>query len=214
MAILIHQHAALETAGQKARGRSPLPWCAWHRALHPVAGAVLAAFLMLVCIDSARAQTQEPNAEYQLKAAFLYNFAKFVEWPAETFPTTSTPFTVCALGNDPFGTSLDAIAGKTVKDRTLIVKRIRSVTAVNGCHILYVSPNELPQATDLLRSLQKVPVLTVCDMDGCAETGLMLNMRMADNRVQLDMNLDAVQHTTLKVSSQLIKLTRIVKGQP
>lgn len=214
MAILIHQHAALETAGQKSRGRSPLPWCAWHRALHPVAVAVLTAFLMLVCMGIARAQAQEPTAEYQLKAAFLYNFAKFVEWPAETFPTTSTPFTICALGNDPFGTSLDAIAGKTVKDRPLIVKRIRSITAVNGCQILYVSPHELPQATDLLRSLQKVPVLTVCDMDGCAETGLMLNMRMADNRVQLDMNLEAVQRTTLKVSSQLIKLTRIVKGQP
>ena len=161
-----------------------------------------------------RAQAQEPKAEYQLKAAFLYNFAKFVEWPAETFPAMNTPFTICALGNDPFGSSLDAIAGKTVRDRTIIIKRIRSAAAINGCQILYVSPNELPQTTDLLRSLQKAPVLTVCDMDACAETGLMLNMRMAENRVQLDMNLDAVQRTPLKVSSQLIKLTRIVKGHP
>lgn len=210
MAILIHHHAALEAAGRKTRGRDPLPRSTGPRAVL----AALTALLMLTCLDSPRAQAQELTAEYQIKAAFLYNFAKFVEWPTETFPTTSTPFTICALGNDPFGASLDAIAGKTVKDRTLIVKRIRSITAVNGCQILYVSPNELPQATDLLRSLQKVPVLTVCDMDGCAETGLMLNMRMADTRVQLDINLDAVHHTTLKVSSQLLKLTRIVKGQP
>ena len=210
MALLIQQSATRMGSPAKPRGIGLF----MSTSLRRLATVMLCLLNLSTGAPDTRAQAQEPNAEYQLKAAFLYNFAKFVEWPAETFPTTSTPFTVCALGNDPFGTSLDAIAGKTVKDRTLIVKRIRSVTAVNGCQILYVSPNELPQATDLLRSLQKSPVLTVCDMDSCAETGLMLNMRMADNRVQLDMNLDAVQHTTLKVSSQLIKLTRIVKGQP
>ena len=178
--------------------------------------AVAALCAMLPCLMSngIRAQAQEPSAEYQLKAAFLYNFAKFIEWPANTFPDGTTPFVICALGNDPFGTSLDAIAGKTIRDRTLVIKRIRSNGAVTGCQVLYVSPNELPQTTDLLRMVQNAPVLTVCDMDACAESGLMLNMRMVGNRVQLDINLEAVQHTPLKVSSQLIKLTRIVKGQP
>ena len=172
--------------------------------------------LMLLCLMSngMHAQAQESSAEYQLKAAFLYNFAKFVEWPFDTFPDRTTPFTICALGNDPFGSSLDAIAGKTVRDRELVIKRIRSGGAVTGCQILYVSPKEFPQVTDLLRTAQKSPMLTVCDLGACAESGLMLNMRMADNRVQLDINLEAVQRTPLKISSQLIKLTRIVKGQP
>ncbi len=213
MAILIHQHAVLKTAGPQARDRAPLPWHAAQRALCRAAAA-LTALLLLAGLGSPPAQAQEPSGEYVLKAAFLYNFAKFVEWPAETFPNTAAPFTICALGNDAFGTSLDALAGKTVRERPLIVKRIRSAASVTGCQILYVSPNELLHTTDLLRNLQDAPILTVCDRDACAEEGLMLNMRMADTRVQLDVNLDAVHHTPLKVSSQLIKLTRIVKGQP
>ena len=153
----------------------------------------------------------EPIDEYTLKAAFLYNFAKFVEWPLNSFADNTSPFSLCVLGNDPFGANLETLAKKPVRERTLVIKHIRSITALSGCHILYVSPQELPQLEALLHNLEKAPVLTVCDTESCAESGLMLNMRMAENRVHLDMNLDAVQRTPLKVSSQLIKLTRIVK---
>lgn len=210
MAILNTQRAIHAVRADERHGWGP-----------PTAPAVWRRLMATLCLISGcwagtgiPAQAQEPNAEYLLKAAFLYNFAKFVEWPAETFPTTTAPFTICALGSDPFGANLDALAGKTVREHPLIVKRIRSAAGVPGCQILYVSPSELLHTPDLLRNLQNAPVLTVCDRDACAEDGLMLNMRMADSRVQLDINLEAVQHTTLKVSSQLIKLTRIVKGQP
>ena len=153
----------------------------------------------------------EPVDEYTLKAAFLYNFAKFVEWPVNSFADSTSPFSLCVLGNDPFGANLETLAKKPVRERALVIKHIRSVTAMSGCHILYISPQEFTQLEALLRNLEKAPVLTVCDTESCAESGLMLNMRMAENRVQLDMNLDAVQRTALKVSSQLIKLTRIVK---
>lgn len=157
------------------------------------------------------AQATEPTGEYLLKSAFLYNFAKFVEWPDSAFAASSTPLIICVLGNDPFGSSLDAIAAKTIKGRPLAIKRLRSVDGIRDCQMLYVSPNQLTQTAEIVRTLQKAPVLTVCDVEACAEEGVMLNMRMVENRVQLDMNLDAVQRTPLKVSSQLIKLTRIVK---
>ena len=168
-------------------------------------------FLLSFSIEPAALAT-EPNGEYLLKSAFLYNFAKFVEWPDSTFSSGSTPLTICVLGNDPFGSSLDAIEGKTIKGRALVVKRLRSVGGAKDCQMLYVSPNELTQTAEIVRTLQKAPIMTVCDVESCAEEGVMLNMRMVENRVQLDMNLDAVQRTPLKVSSQLIKLTRIVKG--
>lgn len=167
--------------------------------------------LLLFSIEPAVLAT-EANGEYLLKSAFLFNFAKFVEWPDSTFSTTSTPLTICVLGNDPFGSSLDAIAGKTIKGRALAITRLRSVDGVKDCQILYVSWNELTHTAEIVRTLQKAPVLTVCDVESCAEAGVMLNMRMVENRVQLDINLDAVQRTPLNVSSQLIKLTRIVKG--
>lgn len=210
MALLIQQNAPRKGSPAKPRGIG----LSISAGLCHIVAVTLCFLSLYTGSPNTHAQAQEPSAEYQLKAAFLYNFAKFVEWPVETFPTPSAPFTICAVGNDPFGSSLDAIAGKTVRDRALVIKRIRSGGAAAGCQILYVSPSEVPQASDLLRSLHKAPVLTVCDIDACAETGLMLNLRMADNRVQLDMNLEVVQQTPLKVSSQLIKLTRIVKGLP
>ena len=157
------------------------------------------------------APTLEPVDEYAVKAAFLYNFFKFVEWPTTLFTESTSPFTLCVLGNDPFGANLDTLAKKPVRERTLVIKRIPSATTPSGCHILYVSPKELTHPEALFRSLQKAPVLTVCDVEDCAEAGIMLNMRMVENRVQLDMNLEAIERTPLKVNSQLIKLTRLVK---
>ncbi|MGB4067294.1 MAG: YfiR family protein [Nitrospira sp.] len=176
--------------------------------------AILCSLSLCTISNGTSAQAQEPAAEYVLKAAFLYNFSKFVEWPATTSAERTTPFMICVLGSDPFGTSLDTIAGKTAQERAIVIKRLQSGNAMDGCQMLYVSPGDVTQTKEILRSLHNAPVLTVCDVESCAEAGIMLNMRLVDNRVQLDMNLGAVQRTPLKVSSQLMKLTRIVKGNP
>lgn len=175
--------------------------------------AMIALCIIVLCSMSTRigAQPDTSTGEYLLKSAFLFNFAKFVEWPDNTFATSTTPLMICVLGNDLFGSSLDAIADKTIKGRPLVIRRLRSINEVKDCQMLYVSPNRLAQTAEIVRTLQKAPILTVCDVEACAEEGVMLNMRMIENRVQLDMNLDAVQRTPLKVSSQLIKLTRIVR---
>lgn len=157
---------------------------------------------------------QDRNGEYALKAAFLYNFAKFAEWPAASFTDGQDPFIICLTENHTLGQSLKSLDGKLVRDRPLVTKPIPSNGDLIGCHMLYISPGELKQTRNILQRLQQSPVLTVCDAEGCAETGIMLNMRMAENRVTLDLNLEAVQQTPLKLSSQLIRLTRIVKGHP
>ncbi len=170
--------------------------------------------LSLGGVTPSHGEDHSRKAEYLLKAAFLFNFAKFSEWPAESFPDPQAPFVLCTIGNDPFGPELDHLAGKVIRERHLVINRVHSNGNLIGCHLLYVSPGELVQMRTILRTLQKAPVLTVCDVEGCAEDGLMLNMRMVENRVALDLNFEAVQRTPLKLSSQLIKLTRIVKGQP
>jgi hypothetical protein len=154
------------------------------------------------------------KGEYRLKAAFLYNFAKFTEWPSTAFSDHQAPHTICIVGEDPFGPEIDQLTTKPIHNRQLTIKRLQPTDQLLGCHLLYVSRTELGQATHILGTLQKTPVLTICDSDGCAESGFMLNMRMVENRVTLDLNLEAVEQTPLKLSSQLIKLTRVVKGQP
>lgn len=168
----------------------------------------------LCCSINPPAMAQDLSGEYSLKAAFLYNFAKFTEWPTASFVDSRAPFVICALGHDSFGPNLDNLAGKMLRDRPLVTKRLLGDDNLIGCHLLYVSPGELKRAPHILQTLQKAPVLTVCDTEGCAESGFMLNMRIVENRVTLDLNLEVVAQTPLKLSSQLIKLTRIVKGQP
>ena len=172
---------------------------------------------ILTCLGfpiNPHATAQDRNGEYALKAAFLYNFVKFAEWPATSFADDRAPFIICLAGSDPFGPNIKSLEGKLVRDRPLLTKPIHTDGNLIGCHILYISPGELKQTRNILQTLQQSPVLTVCDADACAEAGIMLNMRMVENRVALDLNLGAVQQTQLKLSSQLIKLTRIVKGQP
>lgn len=154
------------------------------------------------------------KGEQLLKTAFLYNFAKFVEWPATAFADEHTPVTICVLGTGPLGAELKSLNGKVIRERRLLVTQVSLDTHLTDCHQLYVSPNELAHTPDLLRLLRTAPVLTVCDSEGCAEAGLMINMRMVDNRVALDLNLETLQRTPLKVSSQLLKLMRIVNGAP
>lgn len=154
------------------------------------------------------------QGEYRLKAAFLYNFTRFTEWPSAAFPDHHAAHVLCIVGEDPFGLQIDELTAKPVHDRQLTIKRLHADDQLLGCHLLYVSRTEIGQTANILHTLKQAPVLTVCDSDGCAEAGFMINMRMVENRVTLDLNLDAIQHTPLKLSSQLIKLTRIVKGQP
>lgn len=180
-------------------------------------GRLVGLTYLLACLGfpiSFQVMAQDRNGEYALKSAFLYNFIKFSEWPAASFADNHAPFVICLAGNDSFGPNLKILEGKLIRDRPLVTRPIRTDGNLISCHILYISPGELKQTGNILQMLQNAPVLTVCDAEDCAEAGIMLNMRMVENRVTLDLNLDAVQRTPLKLSSQLIKLTRIVKGQP
>ncbi len=170
--------------------------------------------MLLGGISSVHGDDSSQKGEQLLKAAFLYNFAKFVEWPVTAFADEQAPLTICVLGTGPLGAELDHLTGKVIRERRLLVKPVQVDSHITRCHQLYVSPDELARTPDILRLLRTTPVLTVCDGEGCAEAGLMINMRMADNRVALDLNLGTVQRTALKVSSQLLKLAHIMSETP
>lgn len=177
-----------------------------------IAMAVLSLASLHPIIAGSLAQAQGQNREYVVKAAFLYNFAKFVEWPEEVSPKGDDPLTVCVAG-DAFGSSIASIEGKEVRGHPIAIQKDVPPSALKSCHLLYVSNEELPRLTAALHGLQNSAVLTVCDSPGCAERGLMISLRMIDNKVSLEVNLEALQRTPLKVSSQLLKLARLVKNE-
>lgn len=147
-------------------------------------------------------------SEGQIKAAFLYNFAKYIEWPAEAFAAKEASFSMCLVGRDSLGASLDSFEGKTVHGRTVVVRRIASTSEdFRGCHILFVSESEQRRVTSLVRSNQAA-LLTVSDIDGFIDMGGGIGLLNAEERIQFEVNLGVLQRASLRASSQLLRLAR------
>ena len=149
--------------------------------------------------------------EYKVKAAYLYNFAKFVEWPAEVLADPSLPLNVCVYGKDPFGSALDAIKDKTAKGRKLVVKRYSAIEDVKECHILFISQSERQYLSTLLEKIKDKHILTVSDIEDFAHAGGMIHLRKEDGKIRLEINVDAANNTGLTLSSKLLKISKIIK---
>ncbi|MCC6139478.1 MAG: YfiR family protein [Nitrospira sp.] len=171
--------------------------------------ALIVAFAMLWPAGGSLHAQPAGSAEYLLKAAFLYNIAKFVEWPASATPDSSAPVTFCMVG-EAFGAAIDSVDGKQIHGRPIAIKRDPSVQSVKDCHLLFISETEFGKSAATLAAVKGSPVLTVCDAARCAEQGVMVNLQLTDNKVKLEINVDAVQLAPIKISSQLMKLARLV----
>jgi hypothetical protein len=170
----------------------------------------LAAALLFAGLEQARA-TQ--SGERDLKAAFLYNFAKFVEWPQAAFPEPTTPVTLCVLGDDAVGASLEMVVkGEKLNDRRLVVRLLRDPQATQGCHVLFVGP-EKGRLPEILAPLRGTGVLTVGGAADFLDRGGMIRLFLEQNRVRFDINLDAAEQSHLKLSSKLLRLARAVNPQ-
>jgi hypothetical protein len=153
--------------------------------------------------------------EYQVKAAFLYNFAKFVEWPAQTFKTDKDPVRICVLGQDPFGSSLgDAVGGKTVLGRPFVLSNISSADQVTDCQILFISSSERKRLKAIFAELRTTGVLTVGETDGFATQGGIVNFKLLDGRVCLEINIEASAQAKLRINSSVLSLAHIVRTAP
>jgi hypothetical protein len=152
--------------------------------------------------------------EYQVKAAFIYNFAKFVEWPTDSLGPKEAPLTVCLAGRDPFGAAWAGIEGRQVQGRALQVRRGVIPGETAGCHVLFVADSEERRVPAILAAVGSQPVLTISDAESFAESGGAVQMVVADGRLQFDASLTALQRSRLKASSQVLKLARTVIGMP
>lgn len=168
---------------------------------------------MLLCV-SLSAQAQDPSpSEYEVKAAFLYNFARFVEWPPQPQPPSS--FTICVLGTDPFGPVLDElIKGKSIQGMQLVARRPQQVEDAGDCQILFISASEDARLGHILAVLHGRSVLTVGEAKRFAHRGGMINFRREGSKVRFEINPDAAGQAGLTISSQLLKLARIIHERP
>lgn len=178
-----------------------------------------AGIYILATIPPAQA---EPRTliEYEVKAAFIYHFARFVEWPEEVVRDGGS-FVIGIVGDDPFGDLIDAVVSeKNVRDERMTVKRFSKIEEAADSQILFVSRSEEENLTEILKHLSRAPVLTVSDIERFAGKGGMVQLVMDQNRIHFAVNVAAFDRAGLKPSSQLLKLARIVpdggadKGSP
>ncbi len=178
--------------------------CSRSGPLYQLMAVVLAWSLIGVSILPA----QQPKATaYEVKAAYLYNFGKFVEWPAKITAGNNEPFTICVLGKDPFGASLDAtIAGEAIDGKSVLAKRLSKPQEALNCRVLFISSSEDAQLKEILATLEKTSVLTVSDIAQFTRRGGMIQFVDDANRVRFEVNLTVAERAGLTLSSQLLKV--------
>ena len=155
------------------------------------------------------------SSEYLIKAGFIYNFAKLVEWPTISFAQPDSPIVIGILGEDPFGATLDRIvADKKINGRGFAVKRVkwsRDFKDLRDCNILFVSSSEKEHIESVIDAMKGLPILTIGDAPGFAKRGGIINFMLEDNKVRFEVNVEAAKHADLTISSRLLTLARIVQ---
>ncbi len=190
--------AVLNASGQQTRGGRGKTLCRlW----------LVVSALLLVSAVPLSAQSKE----YQIKAAFLYNFSQFIEWPPTAFGGAQEPIVLGIIGEDPFGAYLDELVrGEKVNNHPLVVQRYASVDEIKNCHVLFISRSKSLPPGPLLESLKGRSTLTVGDSDEAARAGVMIRFFTDQNKIRLRINVEAAKAVNLTISSKLLKAAEIV----
>jgi hypothetical protein len=175
------------------------------------AGAMLWTALTL---PAASGQTPRPT-EYQVKAAYLYNFARFAAWPGKAELRAGHSFNICILGQDSFGAALDAVlAGETIDHKQTVAKRIVRPQDAAECRVLFVGSSEESRWNEMLPALERLSILTVSDIPRFTQRGGMIQFHVVANKVRFEVNLSAAERVGLGLSSELLKLALRVNRTP
>lgn len=179
---------------------------AWHRW-----GCIgLAAVLGVIFQPAAAADTLK---EYDVKAALLYNFTQFIEWPAAAFAKADDPLVIGIIGKNPFGVTLESlVAHEHAVGHRIVVQQCRTMAEAGRCHLLFVSSTERDELPQILEGLRGQPILTVAEFDGFIAKGGMVRLyRNSEHKIRMRINPDAVHAAGLSISSKLLRVAEVIQ---
>ena len=160
----------------------------------------------LLSVGDGRAQESQPT-EYQIKAAFLFNFARFVEWPPVAFAGATSPVVIGILGENPFGGDLErTIQNKTINNRSIVIKQLHSLAEATNCQVLFISTSEKARLVEIFDGLRGTSVLTVSETDGFTDAGGKINFVREGKKIRFQINDEAAKKAKLKINSKLLSL--------
>jgi hypothetical protein len=168
----------------------------------------------LAALSAPAAWPAPPPTEYQVKAAYLFNFGRFVEWPAAAYGSPAAPFVIGIIGEDPFGALIDEVVrGESLNGHPLAVKRFGKLEEVTACNILFIARSEAPRLEQLLQSMRGRPVLTVTDFDGAEGRAAIIVLINENNRIRMRINVPEARANDLVISSKLLRPAELVGNE-
>jgi hypothetical protein len=170
-------------------------------------------FSVLFATTNSRAQSS-PSPQYRVEAAFLFNFTKFIDWPASAFNSPEEPFVIGILGDDPFGNFIDEVVkDEKVKEHSIKIERYADSSNIGKCHLLFINSRKKERVNELLKELTYQNVLTVSNDDNFLREGGMIQFFTEDNKIRVAINTSATKAAQISVSSKLLALARIYQPQ-
>jgi hypothetical protein len=167
-------------------------------------------FAAILASGTAAEPQSQPKSEYALKAVFLYNFCRFIEWPKSAFASPTEPITICVIGEDPFGSLLEeAVHGETLRGRAVQIERHRKPDSVGNCHLLFVSRSEAGRTDAILAAVAGKSIVTVGETDAFLGRGGMIALMAERNRIRLHINPSLLRAANLDVSSKLLRVAEV-----
>jgi hypothetical protein len=171
---------------------------------------LLCGTLVLTALGRGASGAEVPT-EYQVKAVFVFNFSRFLEWSPQAFTAPNAPFVIGILGDDPFGARLDeAVRGEQIDQHPLVVRRFRNLSEIGNCQILYIDRSESAQLQQILLAMDHRSTLTVSELDQSSERGVMIQFMTENNHIRLRVNVDSARAAGLTISSKLLRSAEIV----
>jgi hypothetical protein len=177
---------------------------------------MFSALLILFLLYPSNLPAQQTKAsEYEIKATYLYNFGRFVQWSASAVAVKGDSFPICVFGQDPFGSILDStLSGESIGGKTVVAKRVSKPQEALDCRILYISASEDSRLKEILTGLDKAGVLTVSDIPQFSQRGGMIQFVLVGNKIRFEVNLTSAQDAGLTLSSDLLKVAVAVRKSP
>jgi hypothetical protein len=152
--------------------------------------------------------------KYQVEALFLFNFAKYVDWPAGAFTNAAAPIIIEVLGTDPFGDDLQhTVEGKAINGHPFVIKHLDSISGLSSCQILFISDSEASKVVEILDKVGPLPILTVGEGELFARNGGIIHFLLKNGNVRLEIDLAAAKKAGLTISSRLLAVADVVKGK-
>ncbi|HEX3319593.1 MAG TPA: YfiR family protein [Terriglobales bacterium] len=180
----------------------------------PARRCLIVVLTCLLVFPFADSDAQQSPSEFQVKAAYLFNFGKFVRWQNDRAVRMNS-FDICVLGKDPFGTVLDAtVAGETIDGKSIKASRLSSAQEAAHCNVLFVASSEQGRLSEIFSVTQRLNVLTVSDLPHFAERGGMIGLVRQQDRIRFEVNRTAAEKANLVLSSELLKLATKVIEKP